>query len=272
MRSGVLVVIQHYRRPRQVWSTLVLAGLLFGVVGVATEVAAASPASAAAVGACGKSMSLAPGAQGSCSETVSDTSNNTSAQVQVNLVVATTSTSGGGAGDSGIGTEAILDGRPGGLHVTVTDTTTGQTFSLGTIFCYRDSGKSAPATYPNAAYCDSSSGLQRVATNVNNASFTNTFLVAWSFPLAAGNPYQGAGATVQLQSTYVGATGSGTLGVSTGPSGGQLAASTPTTGAELPETLAQFLLSAGVLLAIVGALLFMRGQRNRPLKPPTSST
>lgn len=156
--------------------------------------------------------------------------------------------------------------------MTVTDTTTGQIFSLGTIFCYRDSGKSAPATYPNAAYCVSTSSSQTVAKNVNNASFSNTFVVAWSFPLAAGNPYQGSGAAVQLQSTYVGAMGSGTLGASTGPSGGQLAASTPTTGAELPETLAQVLLSAGVLLALVGGLLYMRGQRNRPLEPPTSST
>jgi hypothetical protein len=227
-------------------------------------------------------MLLAPGDTGSCSETVSDTSNSTKTPVNVTLVINTTAASGGGTPGSGIGTEALLDGQPTGLQVTVTDTDTGQTFSLGTVSCYADPSKSTGATYPDAAYCISSSSSQTVASNVDNASFSNTFVISWSFPLAAGNPYQGAGGTVLLQSTYTGTgasgtgasgtVGSGTLGASTGPSGGQLAASTPTTGAALPETLAKLLLGAGFLLALAGVLLYLRGRRTRPFQPSTGSS
>ena len=255
------------RGGRRLGAAFVLAGLVAGSLGALVEVAVANSALALGLDVCGASRSIVPGDAGSCSETVRDTSNSTSIQVNVALVISTTSTSGGGASGSGVGTEAVLDGQPNGLQVNVTDSNTGQTFSLGTIYCRTDSSKLSRApVYPNASYCTSSSRSQ----TVDNASFSNTFVIRWSFPLAADNPYQGSGATVQLQSTYTGAGGSGTLGASTGPNGGALAASTPTTGARLPETLGQLLVGAGVLLALVGMFLYMRGQRSRPFPPPTS--
>ena len=257
--------------PRRLWSGLVLAGLAIGLAGLIIGVAAASPASAASLGACGASIALAPGDIGSCSEVVSDTGNSTSAQVDVALVISTTSTSGGGTPGSGVGTEAVLDGLANGLQVTVKDTNTNQTFNLGTIYCRTDSSQLRRAPYyPKAAYCASTSISQTVATNVDNAKFGDTFEISWSFPPAAGNPYQGSGARIQLASTYTGTGGSGTLGASTGPDGGQLAAGTPTTGARLPESLGQLLLGAGVILVLAGMFAYMRGQRNRPFEPPMS--
>lgn len=124
---------------------------------------------------------------------------------------------------------------------------------------------------------DAAESVMRNRPLFGNARFSHNFAIGWSFPLAAGNPYQGAGGTVLLQSTYTGTGasgtgGSGTLGASTGPSGGQLAASTPTTGAALPETLAKLLLGAGFLLALAGVLLYLRGQRTRPFQPSTGSS
>lgn len=251
------------------WSALVAAGVVLGSAGFLVGVATSNPASAASLGVCGSSISLMPGASGSCTETVIDP-NTTSTQVNVTVLLSTSSASGGGTPGSGMATEAVLDGRPNGLQVTVTDETTPQTFTLGAVSCYTDSSKSTAATYPNAAYCVSTSSVQTVATNVSNSSFSDTFKISWSFPLAAGNPYQGSGATVQLASTYTGTTGGGVLGATTGPHGGQLAASTPTTGASLPEALGKLLLGAGVLLALIGVLVYLRDQRTRPLRPPNT--
>ncbi|MGC1910018.1 MAG: hypothetical protein WA809_10530 [Candidatus Dormiibacterota bacterium] len=214
-----------------------------------------------------------PGDTGSCSESVSDTSNGTATQVDAALVIRTISSSGAGTPGSGLGTEAILDGLATGLQVTVTDTSTTpyKTFSLGAVSCYTSSSRRSPALYPNAAYCVSNSGFQKVASNVPNATFNANFVISWSFPLVASNPYQGSGATIQLQSFYRGTTGgSGTLGASTGPNGGALAASTPTTGARLPETLGQLLVGAGALLALMGMFLSMRARRDRPFQPPVA--
>ncbi|MGH7643902.1 MAG: hypothetical protein ACRENX_13005 [Candidatus Dormibacteria bacterium] len=240
------------------------AGLVLGSAGFVVGVAAAAPVSAASLGACGSSTSLMPGNSGSCTETVSDP-NTTATQVNVTLVLSTSSTSGGGTPGSLLATEAVLDGQPDGLQVTVTDETTPQTFSLGPISCYTDSSESTPASYPNAAYCASTSSSQTVASNVNNATFADTFQISWSFPLAASNPYQGSSAAVTLASTYTGTTGSGTLGASTSPHSGQLGASTPSTGAALPTTLGTLLLGAGIILAVLGAMLYIGEQRRRPV-------
>jgi len=257
-------VLRLVRRPHHVWSTLTTVGLIVGAAGAVAAVAATMPASAASLGACGGSIALAPGDTGSCSETVSDTSDSTSTPVNVSLVINTTSTSGGGTAGSGAGTEAVLDGLASGLQVSVKDTTTGHTFSLGTISCYTDSSESAAASYPDATYCASSSKSQTVASDVDNASFGDSFVISWSFPLAAGNLYQGGGAIVQIASSYTGSTsGSGTLGASTGPTGGVLGASTPTTGAALPELVGELLLSVGFLLVLTGMYFYAGRQRRQ---------
>jgi hypothetical protein len=61
------------------------------------------------------------------------------------------------------------------------------------------------------------------------------------------------------------------LGASTGPSSGQLAASTPVTGPALPETLGEALLGGGVLMILAGTFLYLRWQRNDPFEPPAST-
>jgi hypothetical protein len=112
---------------------------------------------------------------------------------------------------------------------------------------------------------------------LGNARFSHNFVISWSFPLAAGNPYEGGGVTIQLQSTYTGTTRGSVQGASTGTSGtgtsgGQLAASIPTTGAAPPQMLGKLLLGAGFLLALAGVLLYFRGQRSRSCQPPTVSS
>jgi len=255
--------------PRRVWSVVVAVGMLTGTIGLLIGIAAANPASAASLGACGGAISLVPGAKGSCTETVSDTSDPRSTPVNVTLVIDTTSKSGGGLPGSGTATEAVLDGLPSGLHVTVTDTTSGHVFALGTILCYTDPSASTAAAYPNSAYCSSSSTAETVASDVNNATFDDTFKIHWWLPRTSGNPYQGSAGSIELTSTYTGTSGSGTLGASTGPSGGQLAASTPVTGADLPETVGRLLLGAGVVLILFGLFLYMKSRDARPSEGTT---
>jgi hypothetical protein len=239
--------------------------------------AALTPASAALMQSCGTPASVVPGASGSCSLTVSDTNaGGYKGQVDVAVALYTTSTSDGQTRGSGVGTEALLDGQPDGLLATVIDTTTNQQFDFGTFTCYKNRTESSPAAYPNASYCASSSRFQTVATNMDIATFSNSFVIHWRFPLAAGNPYQGGRAKIILQSAFTGTSGSGTLGVSTGPTspnGGVLAASTttPTTGAQLPEGIAKLLLGAGILLALAGVLLSKREHRTGLFQPPKST-
>ncbi|MGA2872131.1 MAG: hypothetical protein ABSF27_00835 [Candidatus Dormibacteria bacterium] len=252
-------------RPRRLWSRLVVAGLLTGAAGIVVGVAGLVPASAAVLGACGISTTLVPGDSGSCSGIISDTTSPSySGPVDVTLVIGTTSSSAGRASGSGTGTEALLDGQADGLQVTVTDTTTGQTFALGPISCYTDSTKTVLASYPNAAYCVSSSSSQIVATSVQNTTFSDNFVIDWSFPLAATNPYEGSGATITLVATFTGATAGGVLGASTGPAGGVLGASTPTTGAGLPGTLSSLLLVMGIAMVLAGVIVYRIDRNSAP--------
>jgi len=259
------------------WSWLVVAGSLVGASAMVVALAGLTPASAALLQSCDTPASVVPGASGSCSLTVSDTNGaGYKGQVDVAVALYTTSNSGGRTTGSGIGTEALLDGEPDGLQATVTDTTTNQQFVLGTITCYTNRTETSPASYPNASYCASSSRFQTVASDVDNASFSNNVVIHWWFPVAAGNPYQCGRAKIILQSTFTGTGGSGTLGAGTGPTspnGGVLAASTtaPTTGAQLPEGLAELLLGAGILLALAGVLMSKREHLTGRFQPPTST-
>jgi hypothetical protein len=216
-----------------------VAGLLTGAAGIVVGVAGLVPASAAVLGACGISTTLVPGDSGSCSGIISDTTSPSySGPVDVTLVIGTTSSSAGRASGSGTGTEALLDGQADGLQVTV--------------------------TYPNAAYCVSSSSSQIVATSVQNTTFSDNFVIDWSFPLAATNPYEGSGATITLVATFTGATAGGVLGASTGPAGGVLGASTPTTGAGLPGTLSSLLLVMGIAMVLAGVIVYRIDRNSAP--------
>jgi hypothetical protein len=192
-------------------TALMVAGFVAGSLGAVVGIATANPTSAAGLNVCGNSLSMAPGDSGTCSEIISDTSapTNTST-VDVTVVIATVSTSGGGSPTATppAATEALLDGTSTGLQVvSITDTNTGQTFSLGSVSCYTDSSMATAASYPTAAYCESTSPSELVASSVDNATFSNTFVINWSFPLAAGNPYQGSGATISVTATFTGTGG-----------------------------------------------------------------
>ncbi len=260
-------------RRRPLWSVLVMAGILIGASGLVAGVATLIPASASTLQSCGIAAMVVPGASGSCSGTISDTSGSSyNGLVDVTVAIYTSSMSAGHTVGSGVGTEALLDGQDTGLQVSVIDTSTRRKFALGPASCYTDSTKSAPASYPNAAYCESSSSSQAVASSAQNASFSNNFVIRWWFPWKAGNPYQGSAATVTLDATFTGATGGGVLAASTGPAGGVLGASTPSTGAALPETISAALLATGLLLVLAGVAVYRRRQGANAGRPPTLSS
>lgn len=286
--------IQQVARPRlRLGAALVVAGLLTGGVGTVVGIAAATVASAAGLSACGSSLAIVPGDSGTCSQTITDsTSPTNTSTVDVTVVVSTVSTSGGGAPSATppVATEAPLDGTPSGLQVvSITDTQTGATVHLGAISCYTDSTKTSPASYPTAAYCASSSSPQLIASDVDNATFSNTLVIKWAFPLAAGNPYQGGGATISITPTFTGvasqqvvprSTPTPTVTPTPTPSGGVLGqsttsptpspsvspkkhhavlgASTPTTGADVPIVLSRVLIVVGLGLLFAGLVIWRR--------------
>jgi hypothetical protein len=197
---------------------------------------------------------LVPGAAGSC--VFIDTVTATQTQNQpftVTLDVDSTSAARGGASGNGIGTEALLDGQTTGLQVTVSDSA-GNTFGIGTPTC--------TGTYPDATSCVSTDDGQAVPGAVGVSSWSNTFTIGWSLPLAAGNPYEGGGATVTVTAHYNGvpapsssSTPTGSVAaISTGPSptGGVSAVSTPTTGAGPTSMTSLVLIVVGMALLLLG--------------------
>jgi hypothetical protein len=200
---------------------------------------------------------LVPGAAGSCIFTYTETA--TQAQNQpftVTLDVDGTSASGGGASGNATAAEALLDGQATGLQVTVSDSA-GNTYGIGTPSC--------TGTYPEATSCSSTDDDQAVPGAVGISTWSDTFTISWSLPLAAGNPYEGGSATVTVTAYYNGIpapstrhsptpTG-GVSGISSGPSptGGVSAASTPSTGAGPTPMSSIVLIAVGMALLLAGA-------------------
>ncbi len=232
-------------------------GVLLAGAGVLVSLTAA-PVDAATVGCNGSlvTTSLAPGDSGSCTFSYSETAAQLGNPFTVTVSVVTSSTSGKGAAGSGTATEALVDGTATGLHVTVTDSAD-NTFDLGTPTC---SGAS-----PDAGSCSSSALNQAVPGTLDTSSWSDTFTVSWSLPLAAGNPYQGGSATVTVTPYYNGipvstpvpasSPGGAVLGISysPSPSGGVLGASTPSTGAGPTSTASLVLIALGMVLLLIGA-------------------
>jgi hypothetical protein len=203
------------------------------------------------------SAPLVPGAAGSCPFTFRETT--TQAQNQpftVTLDVDSTSASGGGASGNGTATEALLDGRTTGLQVTVSDSA-GNTYGIGTPSC--------TGTYPEATSCSSTDDGRAIPGATGVSTWSDTFTISWSLPLAAGNPYEGGSATVSVTAYYNGIpapssspspspTG-GVAGVSFSPSptGGVSAATTPTTGAGPTPMSSLVLIAVGMALLLAGA-------------------
>lgn len=200
------------RAPGVLGLAVVAAGLLTGSIGVMVAVAASSPALAAGLNACGGSLQMVPGDHGTCTQIVTDnTSPRYGGNVNVTVVVTTTSTSGGGspAASPLVGTEALLDGSPTGLQIArIEDETTGTIVDLGPIQCFTNSSMTVPVSPKTmtAGFCESRSTAQLVASDVSNSGFSNQFEVFWYFPIAAGNPYQGSSASVNITASFTGST------------------------------------------------------------------
>jgi len=276
---------------------LVASGLLAGGLGTVVGIAAANPVSAAdAMNICSMTQQILPGDGGSCTETIRDTSDPSyTGSVNVTLVVSTVSQSGGGSpntvtpgtapGPTPVGTEALLDGQPNGLQVPrISDAD--HIYQMGTLACFSGPPPSPFASYPLAGYCDSRSAVQLVASNVDNATFSDTITIYWSFPITAGNPYQGGSATISITPTFTGVPG-GPVTLPPGPVSsvsprptptsvvkGQsttsptpsppvhhqkvLGAKMPTTGAQLPIYLSRILIVVGLVLLFLGLWMWRR--------------
>jgi hypothetical protein len=231
-------------------------GVLLAGAGVLVSLTAA-PVDAATVGCNGSlvTTSLAPGDSGSCTFSYSETAAQLGNPFSVTVSVDTTSTAGHGTAGSGTATEALIDGQASGLQVAVTDSS-GNTFGAGTPTC--------SGGYPDAVSCSSKDDAQPVPGTTATSSWSDTFTISWSLPLAAGNPYQGGNATVTVTPFYNGMSAptpvatptptGGVLGVSFSPTptGGVLGASTPSTGAG-PSTGSLVVIALGMMLLLIGA-------------------
>lgn len=262
----------------------VAAGTALAVTGAVLVLTTASADAATII--CGSTFtvaSLAPGDSGSCSVSYSETATQLGNPFTVTLDVDSISNSGGGASGSGIATEALFDATPTGLQITVTDQN-GTSFGTGTPSC--------SGSYPDAASCSGHDDAQPVPGATGVRSWSDTFTITWSLPLAAGNPYQGGGAQVTLTPYYSGtpaapvqpsastvsptSSASPTASPSASPSGGSLPStggtppSIPSTGAGLSLP-GLTLVTAGVLLMLLGLGLvaIARSRHGRgPERPP----
>ncbi|MHB8325438.1 MAG: hypothetical protein ACYDHB_13645 [Candidatus Dormibacteria bacterium] len=269
------IVPQLWAGRYRLGSAVILAGLLTGGSGAVLAAVAASPVSASGVSLCGVQIPVIyPGDSGTCSATMVYTGAVSSGPVDLN--VTTTSLAGSGVAGSGTAAEALLDGQSTGLQISLAESATGSSYSIGQVSC--------TGTYPNASSCHSSDLGQVVTSGSVNPGFKEVVVVNWSLPLAAGNPYEGGLATVKLWATIGGVVvrpipntpatrtprstgvvkGVSTAGPTPSPSRspskhhGVLAASTPTTGAQLPIVLSRILIVLGVGLVFAGLWMWRR--------------
>lgn len=248
-------------------------GLLATTSGLLLALTAA-PVDAATV-SCGSTLtatSLVPGDSGSCTFSYSETAASLGNPFTVTVDVDTTSTSGGGSSGSGTATEALLDGQSTGLQVSLTDAAS-NTFGVPTPTC--------TGTYPNASSCTGHDDDQAVPGTTGTTSWSDTFTISWTFPLSAGNPYQGGSGTVTVTPYYNGTPApspspsptSSVLGISVSPSPtvAGSAVSTPSTGAG-PSTPSLVLVAIGMVLVFFGLLgIGLAGRRRQAGQGPPSA-
>jgi hypothetical protein len=239
---------------------LIAAGLLVSLTAI--------PVAAATVGCDGSlvTASLVPGDSGSCTFSYSETAAQLGNPFTVTVSVDTSAASGNGTVAGGTATEALLDGTATGLQVTVTDSA-GNSFGLGALSC--------SGTYPDAASCSSSDSNQAVPGTIDTSSWSDTFTIAWTLPLAAGNPYQGGNAIVTVTPFYNGIpaptpvpTPTPTGGVAAAsatptPTSGVSPATTPSTGAGPTPMSSLILIALGLCLVLIGALGITAAGRSR---------
>jgi hypothetical protein len=276
LRKNIPLLWSTRMRPG---SAVIIVGVLTGGSGVLLAAVVASPVSASGV-SCGAVIpAVYPGESGTCSAIMVYAG--AGADGPVDLNVSTTSVAGSGAAGSGTATEALLDGQPNGLQISLTDSVTMRSYSIGPVSC--------TGVYPDASSCGSSDLGQLVTSGSLNSGFQETVVLNWSFPLAAGDPYEGGHATVELWATIGGvvvtpsavstptptttasptaAPTGGVLGAHTSPSpspgahhhSGVLGASTstPTTGAGLQVAFSRVLILLGFALIFAGLWVWRR--------------
>jgi hypothetical protein len=132
-----------------------------------------------------------------------------------------------------------LDGRTTGLQVTVSDSA-GNTFGIGTPSCI--------GSYPHATHCSTADRGQAVPGAAGVATWSDTFAVAWSLPISAGNAYQGGSASVSVTADYNGIPAAPSSSV--GPPGGIAGVSTPVTGAGIISVASLVLVLVGMSLTL----------------------
>jgi len=220
------------------------------------------------------STSLFPGSSGSCVVSFAESAARPGKPFTVTVDVRTTSASGSAESSGGTAAEALLDGQPAGLQVTISDSARNR-YGLGAVTC--------SGSYPDASACSSSDDNQPVPGASDLSSWNDTFTIAWYLPRTAGNPYQGGSATVTVTPYYSGVpatppTPAGSPSPSGGvagasetptPSGAALPASIPATGAG-PSGPTQVLLGIGLGLLLLGGcgLAVSSRARRRASRPP----
>ena len=199
---------------------------------------------------------LVPGASGRCVFRFAETASQAQHQrFTVTLDVDATSTSGRGSGD--MASEALLDGRPTGLHVRVSNSAR-NTFALGTPSC--------KGTYPSATPCTSSDDAQAVRGGVDVTEWSDTVTMTWWLPRSAGNPYQAGSATITVTAHFNG-TPVAPPSPSPSPTSGVLGATTPSTGIGAVPVLGFVLVGIGIGLALVGVTRMRTASHSRRMVP-----
>jgi len=199
---------------------------------------------------------LVPGASGRCTFVYWETPRQTHHQAfTVTLDVDTVATSGGGSG--GTASEALLDGRATGLQVKVSDSA-GNRFGIGSVTC--------AGAYPHAASCSSADHGQPVRRAVGITTWSDRLTLAWSLPRNAGNPYQGGSAIITVTAHFNGVPVA-QPSPSPSPTGGVLAATTPSTGAGSVPLASLALIIGGIGFLFSGVVRIGSSTSRRPSVP-----
>ncbi len=119
-----------------------------------------------------------------------------------------------------------------------------------------------PSSLVSSAYASRSPEKEHDAVERDGSSWSDTFTISWSLPLAAGNPYEGASVTA-----YYNGTPAPSPSPSPSPTGGVSAASTPSTGAGPIPTSSLVLIALGMVLLLAGAYGIGAATRSRRQTP-----
>ena len=135
---------------------------------------------------------LAPGDAGTAGTYRIQYTGNLSAWVGLDVGLVSTAARAGAPG-SGTGTQALVNDGPNSLQLTIRDSASAA-YTLGTIACVPGTSGASPTK----TSCRSSAPDQVVGGQPVGSGWSDTFTVTYSFPLGAGNDYQGSTASLTL--------------------------------------------------------------------------